>query len=121
MDWSLIWSCLTSWYPKYENVLSHIFDRLRYNYRKRFNLVHEIQNLFLNFIQILNVNSNRRKHRSTLILFNSNHDISTTPIVHIISKSTNRMDHILRIPSLLEVNPFPLNDLSVQQLINTYW
>ena len=121
MDWRLLWSCLATWYPKYENILSHIFHRLRYDYRNRFNLVHDIQNLFLYVIQSLNIYSNRRKYRSTLVLFNPNNNISTTPIVNIISECTNRKDNILWIPSLLKVNPFPLNDLSVQQLINTYW
>lgn len=71
--------------------------------------MHDIHKFFLNAINRLDIDTTWRKNRGAIILFNTNNNIASSPIVHIIRECTNGMEYVLRIPALLEIYSFPFN------------
>ena len=98
MDRAFVRTILTAWTPNDYNVLSLVNNRLDGWKIPRLNQIAFVQDVLVDSVNILLLQSFYGKKRTPVPLFDSQYDISTTAVVNVIGKGTYAMQNGYWIP-----------------------
>jgi len=85
---------------------------------KWLNAMSQLDDFFLDSVNVPGREAARRQNRPTILLGNAEHNIASTEIMEIIGKRAQRPHNILRIPAGLELQPFPFDSPGGKKAVN---
>ena len=106
--------------PDNQQTLALVHARLDNRQIDRLDEMTDIQQLLLNHIHLIRLNSLYRKHRPPVLLGNPNNNISAAPVVNVIGKGAQGVKNLFGVPPFLVLDACPFHLAMVDQIVNVY-
>ena len=83
--------------------------------------VSEVENLLLDGVYAAGIKPFGGQNRLSVLLSNSDHDITAAQIVEVVGKGADRVQRAEGVPPLLELQPLPFDTLAAEQFMDIDW